>query len=132
VATGALTPGQVAYPLRAIFKRNRNVRVLMAEVTGIDLAEREVRLQSVAGVSAPASISFDSLIVAGGSRYSYFGHDDWQDVAPEVKSLESALAVRGRILSAFEAAEMDGVVDPRPELLPGPPPDQGVPPPSAG
>jgi NADH:ubiquinone reductase (H+-translocating) len=132
VATGALTPGQVAYPLRAIFKRNRNVRVLMAEVTGIDLAEREVRLQSVAGVSAPASISFGSLIVAGGSRYSYFGHDDWQDVAPEVKSLESALAVRGRILSAFEAAEMDGVVDPRPELLPGPPPDQGVPPPSAG
>jgi NADH dehydrogenase len=58
VATGALTPGQVAYPLRAIFKRNRNVRVLMAEVTGIDLAEREVRLQGVAGVSAPASISF--------------------------------------------------------------------------
>ena len=116
VATGALTPGEVAYPLRATFKRNRNVRVLLAEVTGIDLAQREVRLQSVtgvSGVSAPASISFDSLVVAGGSRYSYFGHDDWEDVAPEVKSLESALAVRGRILSAFEAAEMDGDPDGR-------------------
>jgi NADH dehydrogenase len=54
-----------------------------------------------------ASVGYDTLIVAGGSRYSYFGHDDWQQLAPEVKSLESALAVRGRILSAFEAAEME-------------------------
>jgi NADH dehydrogenase len=107
VATGALSPGEIAYPLRAIFKRRRNVRVLMAQVTAFDLEARRVLLEPVAGVPAPASVAYDTLIVAGGSSYSYFGHDDWRSVAPEVKSLESALAVRQRILSAFEAAEMD-------------------------
>jgi NADH dehydrogenase len=107
VATGALSPGEVAYPLRAIFKRNRSVRVVMAEVSGFDLEGRELRLRPLAGVPAPPSIPYDSLIVAGGSRYSYFGHEDWQAVAPEVKSLESALMMRGRILSAFEAAEWE-------------------------
>jgi NADH dehydrogenase len=107
VATGALSPGEVAYPLRAIFKRNRNVRVLMAEVAGFDLAERQVRLDPVADEVPPMTIPYDTLIVAGGSRYSYFGHDEWARYAPEVKSLESALAVRSRILSSFEAAEMD-------------------------
>src|SRR5919106_4532605 len=107
VATGALSPGEVCYPLRAIFKRRRNVRVLMAEVSGFDLGAREVQLQPVAGDASPLTIPYDTLIVAGGSRYSYFGHDEWQRVAPEVKSLESALAVRGRILSAFEAAETE-------------------------
>jgi NADH:ubiquinone reductase (H+-translocating) len=107
VATGALSPGEIAYPLRAIFKRSPNVRVMMAEVAGFDLDARELRLRSVAGVPAPASIPYDTLIVAGGSRYSYFGHDDWSEDAAEVKSLESALTVRGRILSAFEAAEED-------------------------
>jgi NADH dehydrogenase len=107
VATGALTPGEVCYPLRAIFKRRRNVRVLLGEVVGFDLAARQLRLQPGAGDSDPQSLGYDTLIVAGGSRYSYFGHDDWREVAPEVKSLESALAVRGRILSAFEAAEME-------------------------
>jgi NADH dehydrogenase len=107
IATGALSPGEVAYPLRAIFKRSRNVRVLMAEVTGFDLDAREVLLRQVADVPAPASIPYDSLIVAGGSSYSYFGHEEWREPAPEVKSLESALVVRRRILSALEAAEME-------------------------
>jgi NADH dehydrogenase len=107
VATGALSPGEIAYPLRAIFKRDRNVRVLMAEVADFDLEGRELQLRSVDGVPAPASIPYDTLIVAGGSRYSYFGHDDWSEYAAEVKSLESALMVRGRILSAFEAAEAE-------------------------
>ncbi|MGH2713686.1 MAG: NAD(P)/FAD-dependent oxidoreductase [Thermoleophilaceae bacterium] len=107
VATGALTPGEVCYPLRAIFKRRPNVRVLLGEVSGFDLDTREVRVEPGVGDSGPLSLGYDTLIVAGGSRYSYFGHDDWQSVAPEVKSLESALAVRGRILSAFEAAEME-------------------------
>jgi NADH dehydrogenase len=107
VATGALSPGEIAYPLRAIFKRNRNVRVLMAEVSDFDLGERQLHLRSVSGAPAPASISYDTLIVAAGSRYSYFGHDDWGEFATEVKSLESALIARGRILSAFEAAEME-------------------------
>src|SRR5438045_5933530 len=93
VATGGLSPGQIAYPLRAIFKRARNVRVLMAEVDDFDLDAREVKLRPVDGVPAPDSIPYDSLIVAGGSHYSYFGHDDWVGVAHEVKSLDSALAV---------------------------------------
>jgi NADH dehydrogenase len=105
VATGALSPGEIAYPLRAIFKRSENVRVMMAEVAGFDLGARELSLRSVAGVPAPSTLPYDTLIVAGGSRYSYFGHDDWSRYAAEVKSLESALRVRGHILAAFEAAE---------------------------
>jgi NADH:ubiquinone reductase (H+-translocating) len=108
VATGALSPGEIAYPLRAIFKRNRNVSVLMAEVEDFDLQARELRVRPVLdGVPALAPIPYDTLIVSGGSNYSYFGHDDWTEHAAEVKSLESALIVRGRLLSAFEAAEED-------------------------
>ena len=111
VATGALSPGEVAYPLRAIFKRRRNVRVLMAEVAGFDLDAREVRLAD------DGSLRYDTLIVAGGSSYSYFGHDDWRELAPEVKSLESALAMRSRILNAFEEAEMEPAPERRRALL---------------
>jgi NADH dehydrogenase len=107
VATGGLSPGQIAYPLRAIFKRDRNVRVLMAEVSDFDLDGREVRLRPVDGIPAPGSIGYDSLIVAGGSHYSYFGNDQWSGLAHEVKSLESAIAVRSQILSAFEAADAE-------------------------
>jgi len=110
VATGALSPGEVAYPLRAIFRRRSNVRVLMAEVTGFDLEDRRVRL-------ATGSLPYDILIVAGGSHYSYFGHDDWSRYAPEVKSLESALAARARILGAFEAAETEPNPDMREAIL---------------
>jgi NADH dehydrogenase len=112
VATGALSPGEVAYPLRAIFKRYRNVRVLMAEVADVDLDARELHLHSVEGVPAPPTVPYDTLIVAGGSHYSYFGHEDWREHAAEVKSLESALVVRSRILTAFEAAEADPEPDP--------------------
>jgi NADH:ubiquinone reductase (H+-translocating) len=107
VATGALSPAEVCYPLRAMFKRRRNVRVLLGEVTDIDLDARELQLVPGAGESGPMTVAYDTLIAAGGSRYSYFGHDEWQQVAPEVKSLESALAMRGRLLSAFEAAEVE-------------------------
>jgi NADH:ubiquinone reductase (H+-translocating) len=107
VATGALSPGEVAYPLRAIFKRDRNVRVLLAEVDRFDLERREVGLRPVPGLPAPEPVPYDTLIVAGGSRYSYFGHDEWSADAAEVKSLESALTVRSRILAAFEAAEIE-------------------------
>jgi NADH:ubiquinone reductase (H+-translocating) len=113
VATGALSPGEIAYPLRAIFKRDRNVHVLMAEVADFDLAAREVQLRPVAGIPAPAVLPYDTLIVAGGSTYSYFGHDDWRKYAGEVKSLESAIHVRGRLLSAFEAAEVEQDTDRR-------------------
>src|ERR671936_3070983 len=70
VATGALSPGEIAYPLRAIFKRRRHVRVLMAEVAGFDLDAHELRLSPVAGVPAPQTLPYDSLIVAGGRRPS--------------------------------------------------------------
>src|SRR5262249_20758517 len=111
IATGALSPGEVAYPLRAVFKRSRNVRVLLAEVARFDLERREVVLRSAGGLPAPEPVPYDTLIVAGGSRYSYFGHDEWRAHAAEVKSLESALTVRSRILAAFEAAE----IEPEPE-----------------
>ena len=107
VATGALSPGEIAYPLRAIFTRDRNVRVVLAEVADFDLDARELKLRPVDGVPAPETLPYDTLIVAGGSRYSYFGHDDWSAHAAEVKSLESALVVRSRILAAFEAAEQE-------------------------
>jgi NADH dehydrogenase len=107
VATGALSPGEIAYPLRAIFKRDRNVRVLLAEVADFDLDARELHLRSVSAVPAPERLGYDTLIVAGGSHYSYFGHEEWRMHAAEVKSLESALAVRSRILAAFEAAETE-------------------------
>lgn len=68
---------------------------------------RELRLASVDGIPAPAALPYDTLIVSGGSHYSYFGHDDWRQYAAEVKSLESAVAVRGRLLGAFEAAEQE-------------------------
>jgi NADH:ubiquinone reductase (H+-translocating) len=107
VATGALSPGEVCYPLRTIFKRRRNVEVLLGEVTGFDLGGRTVHVTPGAGDAGPMELPYDTLIVAGGSSYSYFGHDEWASVAPEVKSLESALATRARILSAFEAAELE-------------------------
>jgi NADH dehydrogenase len=113
VATGALSPGEIAYPLRAIFKRYRNVRVLMAEVADFNLEAREVHLRPVAGIPAPAALPYDTVIVAGGSTYSYFGHDDWRKYAGEVKSLESALHVRSRLLTAFEAAEVEQDTDRR-------------------
>ncbi|HMI68773.1 MAG TPA: NAD(P)/FAD-dependent oxidoreductase, partial [Solirubrobacteraceae bacterium] len=117
VATGALSPGEVAYPLRAVFKRDRNVRVLLAEIAGFDLQRRKLVLRSVGGLPAPEPVPYDTLIVAGGSHYSYFGHDEWSAHAAEVKSLESAVTVRSRILAAFEAAELERDPDRRDEWL---------------
>ncbi len=108
VATGALSPSEICYPLRTIFRGRRNVEVVLAEVAGFDLDARRVELRPVAeGVPAPATLEYDSLIVAGGSRYSYFGHDGWHAHAPELKSLEGALDIRSRILTALEAAEWE-------------------------
>ena len=105
VATGALSPGEIAYPLRALFKDRADVRVLQADVEGIDLDARTVRLATVDDIEPPP-VRYDTLVVAAGSAYSYFGHEEWREVAAEVKSLESALAVRSRILAAFERAEL--------------------------
>jgi NADH dehydrogenase len=105
VATGALAPGEIASPLRGIFKRNRNVRVMLGEVTSFDLPARRVLVEHSPAGGAPRTVEYDSLIVAGGSSYTYFGRDEWRPLAPDIKTIESALDVRRRILNAFEAAE---------------------------
>lgn len=98
VATAAISPGDIAEPLRALLKRNRNIRVLLGEATGVDLDHRVVRL-------ADGELAYDALIVATGASHTYFGHDEWAAVAPGLKTLDDALEIRRRILSAFEAAE---------------------------
>jgi len=99
VATAALSPGDITWPLRTIFRRYRNVRVVMDEVLSIDRAARLVRLRD----SAP--IAFDALIVAPGSRHSYFGHDAWERYAPGLKTLADAIYLREKMLLSFEEAE---------------------------
>jgi NADH:ubiquinone reductase (H+-translocating) len=105
VATGALSSAEIATPLRSIFKRQENVRVLLAEVTGLDLEQRQLLLGELPNGRRSLTLTYDTLVVAGGSRYSYFGHEEWQHSAPELKSLDGALEIRSRILTAFEAAE---------------------------
>jgi NADH dehydrogenase len=107
VATGALSAAEVAAPLRAVFKRQANVRVVLAEVNGFDLDQRQVVLDHLPNGAREERLDYDTLVVAGGSRYSYFGHDDWMPRAPELKSLSGALDIRNRILTAFEAAEVE-------------------------
>jgi NADH:ubiquinone reductase (H+-translocating) len=117
VATGALTPAEICYPLRRIFRRRRNVRVVLGEVVDVDLQARRVALRGMADDVTPEPLTYDSLIVSGGSLYSYFGHDEWQRYAAELKSLEGALTLRREILSAFEAAELDTDAERRAALL---------------
>jgi NADH:ubiquinone reductase (H+-translocating) len=107
VATGALSPEEIATPLRVILKRQKNVRVVLGEVRDFDLARRRLVVDTLASGDKGLVIPYETLIVAGGSRYSYFGHDEWRPFALEIKSLESALAVRRRIFTAFEAAEIE-------------------------
>ncbi len=107
VATGALSPAEIAAPLRVILKRQKNARVVMGEVRAFDLDRRCLVLDALENGDNGLVIPYETLIVAGGSRYSYFGHDEWRPYALEIKSLESALAVRRRIFTAFEAAEIE-------------------------
>jgi NADH dehydrogenase len=99
VATAALSPAEIAWPIRHILRQQRNATVLMAEVSGIDLAGRFV--QTGAG-----PISYDYLVIATGATHSYFGHDDWIDFAPGLKRIEDATRIRRSILLAFEQAEL--------------------------
>jgi NADH:ubiquinone reductase (H+-translocating) len=107
VATGALASAEIAAPLRAVLKRQRNARVMLATAKGFDLEAREVVLADLPDGEAERRLPYDTLIVAGGSNYSYFGHEDWREFAPELKSIGGALQIRGRLLSAFEAAELE-------------------------
>ncbi len=101
VATGGLSPADVSSPLRSILKHQKNTAILLAEVTGIDRARREVHLRG--GDCVP----YDYLIVGTGVRHHYFGHDDWSEIAPGLKTIEDALNIRTRIFLAFETAERE-------------------------
>ncbi|WP_017713237.1 NAD(P)/FAD-dependent oxidoreductase [Prochlorothrix hollandica] len=100
VATGTVSPADISSPLRGILSRNSNVKVLLDEVTDVDPQNNRVILQD-------GSLSYDSLIVATGVSHHYFGNDQWQGVAPGLKTIEDALEMRARIFSAFEAAEKE-------------------------
>ena len=107
VATGALASAEVAAPLRAVLKRQANARVALGTVTGFDLGAREVLLGDLPDGETEHRLAYDTLVVAGGSEYSYFGHEEWREFAPDPKSIASALTIRSRLLSAFEAAELE-------------------------
>ena len=98
VATAGLSPGEIAAPIRSILRSDKNIEVLMAEVTGFDLERRFV-------LTSDSSIPYDYLIVAAGATHSYFGHEDWEPFAPGLKTIEDALEIRRRVLLAFELAE---------------------------
>ncbi|MCB1219719.1 MAG: NAD(P)/FAD-dependent oxidoreductase [Planctomycetales bacterium] len=104
VATGVLSPANIAAPVRAILKRNRNTRTLLGEVTGVDIERSRLNLKE-------GAIEFDSLILAPGSETSYFGNDGWAEIAPGLKTVEDATRIRARILAAFEQAELEQVPD---------------------
>jgi NADH dehydrogenase len=99
VATAALTPADIAWPIRAILGGQSNTQVLLAEVTGVDLKRRRVR-------TSGGAFAYDILVLATGATHAYFGHDAWERFAPGLKRLEDATAIRRRILIAFERAEL--------------------------
>ncbi len=101
VATGALSPGEIASPLRYVLNRQKNTKVLLGEVEDIDVTGRAVILKD--GFRVP----YDTVILAPGSTHSYFGHPEWASVAPGLKSVEDATEIRSRLLLAFERAEKD-------------------------
>ena len=109
VATGLLSADEIAGPIRSILRKQKNVEVLMAEVVGVDPENRVVE-------TADGRLHYDYLILATGIRYNYFGHDEWQEVAPGLDSVDDADRIRGKILTAFETAERkaaDGGADPQ-------------------
>jgi len=100
VATGSLSPANVAGPLRQVLRKQKNTQVLLGEAVHIDAANRRVILSD-------GAIDYDTLIVATGATHQYFGHNEWEQFAPGLKNLNDATAMRGRILLAFEAAERE-------------------------
>jgi NADH dehydrogenase len=101
VATAVLSPGEIAQPIRRILHKAKNVEVILGEVVGFDKEGNTVQLAD------DGIVGYDYLIVAGGARHSYFGHDEWEEFAPGLKTLEDAVEIRRRVLLAFELAERD-------------------------
>ncbi|HEX3726144.1 MAG TPA: NAD(P)/FAD-dependent oxidoreductase [Pirellulales bacterium] len=103
VATGALSPANIAAPLRGLLRRQKNLRVLMAEVIAINLVDRTLELAGEPRQQVP----YDTLVLATGSEFNYFGHDAWRELAPGLKNVDDALDIRRRVLGAFERAELE-------------------------
>jgi NADH:ubiquinone reductase (H+-translocating) len=104
VATAVLSPGEIASPIRRILYRHKNVEVVLGEAVDFDKENRRVKMYD------GSEIPFDYLIVAAGARHSYFGHDEWEDAAPGLKTVEDAVEIRRRVLLAFEIAERDALL----------------------
>src|SRR5438067_2096728 len=111
VATAGLNPADIAVPVRAQFTRAANVSVRLGRAAAVDLAQRQIALEG--GTKLP----FDYLILACGAQHSYFGHDEWEEFAPGLKTLEQATEIRRRVLSAYEEAERPQSPDDRKRLL---------------
>jgi NADH dehydrogenase len=110
VATGGLSPANIAAPLRSMLRRQKNANVILGEVVSVDPISKTVEVHSAEPGKAEThaeTIHFDWLVVAAGATHSYFGHDQWQEIAPGLKTIEDATEIRGRIFSAFEAAERE-------------------------
>jgi NADH dehydrogenase len=101
VATGALSPGDIAQPLRSVLRKQRNTTVILGQAVGLDPERREVL------IADGGPIAYDTLIVATGAHHSYFDHPEWAPLAPGLKTIEDATEIRRRILIAFEAAERE-------------------------
>jgi NADH dehydrogenase len=110
VATAGLSPAQIASPIRAILRSAANVRVLLGRVTGVDKEHRAVTLED-------RTLAYDHLVLATGAQHAYFGHDDWESVAPGLKNIDDATAIRRRILVAFENAEAEETTEARRRFL---------------
>ena len=110
VATGGLSPANIAAPLRSIVEHQANCEVLLGEVSGFDVSKRMVQFDG-------REIAYDTLIVATGAQDNYFGHPEWEQFAPGLKSIEDATHIRGRLLTAFELAEREADLDHRRKLL---------------
>lgn len=100
VATGGLSPANIAAPLRAVLRRQKNAVVLLGEATGVDVEGRRLILRD-------GQVDYDTLVIAAGGRHSYFGHNEWEPFAPGLKTIEDATTIRSRILLAFESAERE-------------------------
>jgi len=100
VATAGLSPSEIAWPIRSLFRRQRNARVVLGEISGVDAQARTIR-------AGDRDVRYDYLVLATGARHAYFGHSDWEPFAPGLKTVDDATEIRRRILVAFENAEIE-------------------------
>ncbi len=110
VATASLSPADISAPIRSVLRGQMNCQVVLAEITGVDVANRRLLI-------ANGHVRYDYLVLAAGATHAYFGHDDWAPIAPGLKSIEDATELRRRILLAFESAEYEGSEEARRAVL---------------